>query len=114
VVGLAVDEEELAVVVDAAKIAGVEPAVVAGAGFGVTEVPLEHGVGVPRPDHDLARLSVGKRRAGVVDDAQLEAGLRPADEPGLAGRRASPSWPASPRSGRELGRRAMTADNPPG
>jgi len=90
VVGLAVDEEELAVVVDAAKIAGVEPAVVAGAGFGVTEVPSNMAWGC------LGRITIspvsplGSGRAASSTMRNSRPGCGRPDEPGLAGRRASP------------------------
>ena len=74
VVGLAVDEVEIAVLVDAADVAGVVPPVPAGLDGHVrpTPVALEHHVGPLGPKDDLAVSSGGHLVVVVVEDPHVE------------------------------------------
>src|SRR5579875_2864906 len=80
---LAVDDEEVAVLVDPAHVAGVQPAVDDGLRRGLRPLPVaaHHVVAL---DHDLADLADGHLGTVVVDDLHLYAGDRGADRAGLA------------------------------
>ena len=80
---LAVDDEEVAVLVDLAHVAGVQPAVADRLGGRVLALPvaLHH---VVAPDHDLADLALRDLVAVVVDDLHLDALDRSPDRAGLA------------------------------
>ena len=74
VVGLAVDEEQVVVLVDPTDVAGVVPPVAAGldGGLGPAPVALEHDVGPLRPHDDLAVGAAGQLVVVVVEDADVE------------------------------------------
>ena len=74
VVRLAVDEVEVAVLVDPADVAGVVPPVAArlDGHLGPAPVALEHHVGPLGPDHDLAVGSRGEFVVVVVEDPDVE------------------------------------------
>ena len=74
----AVLQREVAVRVEAADVAGVQPAAAQrlGGGLGLVPVAGHHHVA---PDQDLADLAGGELAVVVVDDADLDAGAGDAD-----------------------------------
>ena len=74
----AIDDEEVAVVVAHADVAGVEPTAGEGPGGGLLVAPVAREDLRP-PEHDLAWLARGDRAALVVPDIQVEVEARPAD-----------------------------------
>ena len=81
---LAIDDEEVAVLVDSRHVAGVEPAVGVDrlrGRVGPVPVALHH---VVAADRDLTDLVRAESRAVVADELHLDAFDRRADRPGLA------------------------------